>query len=214
MAKHRLALITGSGRQRIGNVIARDLAQAGYRIAIHYRHSKESAEQTAEDIRTAGGVAQAFQADLGREEEVKRLISDTLGAFERIDVLVCTSSIWQPKPLEETTLNDLELHWQVNARAVFLCCQHAGLAMTKQDEGGCIVTIGDWATRRPYQDYAAYFLSKGSIPTLTRTMAVELGNRNPRVRVNGILPVFTFLKDLLLPPNQIWTRVTWPSMPD
>src|SRR5437879_7931063 len=60
--------------------------------------------------------------------------------------------------------------------------------MVRQSEGGCIVTLGDWAVARPYRNYAAYFPSKGAIPTLTRTLAVELGTRNPRVRVNCILP--------------------------
>jgi pteridine reductase len=57
------------------------------------------------------------------------------------------------------------------------------------------VNIGDWATARPYPDYAAYFLSKGSIPTLTRMFAVELASRNPRVRVNAILPGPVMLPD-------------------
>jgi pteridine reductase len=60
--------------------------------------------------------------------------------------------------------------------------------MTEQPEGGAIVTIGDWAIERPYLDHSAYFLSKGAIPTLTRTLAVELAHRNPRVRVNCIHP--------------------------
>jgi pteridine reductase len=60
--------------------------------------------------------------------------------------------------------------------------------MVKQPEGGSIVTISDWAIERPYPHYAAYFPSKGAIPTLTRTFAVELARRNPAVRVNCILP--------------------------
>ena len=60
--------------------------------------------------------------------------------------------------------------------------------MVEQPTGGAIVNVGDWAIARPYVDYAAYFASKGSIPTLTRTLAVELAARNPRVRVNAILP--------------------------
>ena len=58
----------------------------------------------------------------------------------------------------------------------------------KVPEGGSIVTIGDWATRRPYPNYAAYFVGKGAIPTITRSLAVELARRNPNVRVNCILP--------------------------
>jgi pteridine reductase len=60
--------------------------------------------------------------------------------------------------------------------------------MVRQAEGGSIVTLGDWATVRPYENYAAYFPSKGAIPALTRTFAMELGTRNPRVRVNCVLP--------------------------
>jgi pteridine reductase len=60
--------------------------------------------------------------------------------------------------------------------------------MAQQSEGGCIVNFGDWAVARPYLNYAPYFASKGAIPALTRCLAVELGVRNPRVRVNCILP--------------------------
>jgi pteridine reductase len=60
--------------------------------------------------------------------------------------------------------------------------------MVDQPEGGSILTIGDWAVARPYPEYAAYFPSKGAIPAITRTMAVELARRNPAVRVNCILP--------------------------
>ena len=60
--------------------------------------------------------------------------------------------------------------------------------MAAQATGGAIVTIGDWAVIRPYTDHAAYFSSKGAITTLTRSMAVELAARNPRIRVNEIRP--------------------------
>jgi pteridine reductase len=60
--------------------------------------------------------------------------------------------------------------------------------MAAQESGGAIVNLGDWATVRPYLNYAAYFPSKGAIPTLTRDFAVELASRNPRVRVNAVLP--------------------------
>ena len=59
-----------------------------------------------------------------------------------------------------------------------------------------IINLGDWATVRPYLDYAGYFPSKGAIPTLTRNLAVELAHRNPRVRVNAVLP-----GPVMLPPD-------------
>jgi pteridine reductase len=68
--------------------------------------------------------------------------------------------------------------------------------MVRQPEGGCIVTLGDWAEVRPYPNYAAYFASKGAIPAMTRCLAVELGTRNPRVRVNCIEP-----GPVMMPPD-------------
>ena len=82
------------------------------------------------------------------------------------------------------------------ANGIGLAAQQVGLAMVRQPEGGCIVNLGDWAIARPYLHYAAYFPSKGAIPTLTRVLAVELGSRNPNVRVNCVLP-----GPVLLPPD-------------
>ena len=71
----------------------------------------------------------------------------------------------------------------------------AGLLMVDQPSGGCIVNISDWATIRPYLDHAAYFPSKGSVEVMTRSLAVELAQRNPRIRVNCIQPGPVLLAD-------------------
>jgi pteridine reductase len=126
--------------------------------------------------------------DLADEQAVQGLVAAVLARFGRVDVLVHCAATWKSKPLEAVTAADVRGYFEANTLSTFLCCQHVGLAMTRQPEGGSIVTIGDWATERPYLNYAAYFPSKGAIPTLTRTMAVELGTRNPNVRVNCILP--------------------------
>lgn len=184
----RVALVTGSGKQRVGNVIARTLAARGFSIALHYRTSAQEAHQTVQAIHAQGGRAEAFQADVSVEAEVDRLFRQTLDCFGRLDVLVTAAATWEPKPLEQITAADVRRQFEINALGTFLCCQRAGLIMVRQPEGGAIVTIGDWACARPYPDYAAYFVSKGSIPTITQTLAVELARRNPAVRVNCILP--------------------------
>jgi pteridine reductase len=140
--------------------------------------------------------AEAFQADLTQEDEVERLLDQAVERFDRLDVVVNAAAIWNPKPLEEVTADDVRRHFETNILGTFLVSRNAGLRMVRQHEGGCIVTIGDWAEVRPYKNYAAYFATKGGIPTLTRCLAVELGTRNPRVRVNGILP-----GPVMLPPD-------------
>ena len=116
------------------------------------------------------------------------LIAKTLERFGRLDVLVTAAGTWKSKRLEDVTAADVRHFFETNTLGTFLCVQQAGLAMVRQPEGGCIVTLGDWAIARPYLNYAPYLVSKGAIPALTRCMAVELGTRNPRVRVNCVHP--------------------------
>jgi pteridine reductase len=192
----KVALVTGAGKRRVGSYVADALAERGFALAIHYRNSATEAHAAVAQYRGRGVQAVALQADLTDEEAVQTLIRQTLESFGRLDVLVNAAAAWKSKRLEEVTAADVRFYFETNTLATFLCTQQAGLAMAKQQEGGCIVTIGDWATHRPYVNYAAYFPSKGAIPTVTRLMAVELATRNPAVRVNCILP-----GPVLLPPD-------------
>ncbi len=196
-AKSRpVALITGSGKRRVGWHVAKALGERGYALAIHYRSSQTEAAETVAEFTKRGFIAAAFRADLADEEEAKTLVAGVIDKFGQLDALVHTAAIWQPKKLEDITATDVRNYLEVNTLATFLCCQHAGLAMVKQATGGSIVTFGDWATARPYLNYAAYFPSKGAIGALTRSFAVELAARNPRVRVNCIEP-----GPVMLPPD-------------
>ena len=197
MTERKIALVTGSGKKRVGNHIAETLAARDYGLVIHYRSSAAEAAETAEQFARAHGVpVHLVQADLADEASVKAMVADALAKFGHIDVLVNCAAIWKRKRLEETTAADVRSHFEINTLGTFLTCQHVGLAMAKQPTGGCIVNLGDWADVRPYPDYAAYFPSKAAIPGLTRVFAVELGMRNPNVRVNAILP-----GPVMLPPD-------------
>jgi pteridine reductase len=192
----KVALVTGSGKKRVGSIVAAALAAKGYSLAVHYRTSEAEARETMHDLRNLGARTEGFQADLTDEAAVKTLVARVLSKFGKLDVLVNCAAIWQPQRLEDVTAADVRHYFETNTLSTFLCAQHAGLAMVQQPEGGCIVNVGDWATVRPYLNYAAYFASKGSVPTLTRTLAVELGTRNPNVRVNCVLP-----GPVMLPPE-------------
>jgi len=193
---NKVALVTGSGKRRVGSHIADALAERGFTLVIHYRSSAAEADESVAQYKVRKIEATALQADLSDEKAVKSMIDTILKKYGRLDVLVNTAALWRSKKLEEVTASDVRMHFETNTLGTFLCSQQAGMAMVKQPEGGSIITFGDWAVQRPYPNYAAYFPSKGAIPTLTRTLAVELGTRNPRVRVNCILP-----GPVLLPPD-------------
>ncbi len=184
----KVALITASGKKRIGWHVAVALAKRGYALAIHYFQSAADAEETVAMFAQQGVEAHAYQADLTNEHEVRTLVANVRERFGRLDVLVNCAGVWEHRTLEETTAADVLRHFEANALSSFLCGQQAGLAMVDQPEGGCIINIGDWADVRPYQNYVAYFMSKGAVHSLTRCLAVELARRNPKVRVNCILP--------------------------
>jgi pteridine reductase len=196
MPTTKVALVTGSGKQRVGWFVADALAARGYATAVHFRSSAQEAAETVTHLRTHGVQAESFPADLTDEAAVKGLVGAVLERFGRIDVLVTCAAIWWPNRLENVTAAEVRHFFETNLLGTFLCCQHAGLAMAQQQEGGNIITVGDWATVRPYLHHAAYFASKGALPTLTRTLAVELAARNPNVRVNCILP-----GPVMLPPT-------------
>lgn len=191
-----VALVTGSGKRRVGSVVAAALATRGYSIAVHYHSSATEAADTIVSLRAQGVEAEGFRADLSDEMAATKMIEEVMARFGELNVLVNCAAIWQRKRLEEVTAADVRRHFEINTLGTFICSQQAGLAMVRQASGGSIVLLGDWAVARPYLDYAAYFPSKGAIDVLTRTLAVELGTRNPRVRVNCIKP-----GPVLLPPD-------------
>ncbi len=194
-ATGRVALVTGGGR-RVGAVVARALASRGYSVAIHCHASLAEGRRLADEFTAAGVPSLAVTANLRDEGPVRALVHRVADHFGRIDAVVTCAAIWIPGRLEEVTADDLRTHFDVNCVGTFLVAQEAGQVMVSQPEGGCIVTVGDWAVARPYPDYAAYFPSKGAIPALTRSLAVELAGRNPRVRANCVLP-----GPVLLPPD-------------
>lgn len=183
-----VALITGSGKKRVGSVVAQYLAERGWDIAVHYRSSVTEAAELAQVLTKKGIRCQTFQADLADEQAVQVMVDQVFAHFGQVDLLVNAAAIWERKPLEEVTGADVRKHFDTNCLGTFLTCQQVGMRMTKQPQGGLIVNIGDWAEARPYLDYAAYFPSKGAVSTLSRCFAVELAARNPRVRVNCLLP--------------------------
>lgn len=184
MSEQPSALVTG-GAARVGATIVRALTAAGYRVAIHANQSLDRAAELADELTKAGHEAAAFGADLRDEEATRAMIDRAYRHFGRLDLLVNNAATWSPTPLDAVAADDLRKFFEVNTVSTFVCCQHAGLRMAEQPTGGAIVNIGDWAVTRPYRDYSAYFVSKGTIPTMTRLFAVELA---PHVRVNAVLP--------------------------
>ena len=186
--EHPVALVTGSGAPRVGRAVASRLAERGCSLVIHARSSLAEAEAFAAELGQSGTEVLVVKAAMEQPDEVEQMIASAVSHFGRLDILVNSAAIWQPLPLEEVTAKDVREYLEINALGTFIAARAAGLQMATQSSGGSIINFGDWATCRPYLDHAAYFPSKGAVEALTRSLAVELAHRNPRVRVNCIQP--------------------------
>lgn len=190
-----VALITGSGAPRVGQAIARHLAACGYRIALHAHSSMDSAERFADHLQAAGTDVSVFSADMRKPTEVEAMVKGAAKYFGQLDVLVNSAAIWHPTALENVSADEVVKYFEVNALGTFVAARAAGLLMVDQETGGSIINIGDWATCRPYLDHSAYFPSKGAVEAITRSLAVELAERNRKIRVNCIMPGPVLLAD-------------------
>src|SRR3954454_13692287 len=91
-ADPRVALVTGASGT-IGAEIAKALGTAGYRVAVHYRHGKESADQVVEHIIASGGKAAAVAADLSHEESVAPMFEHIERQLGEVDYLVNNAGV-------------------------------------------------------------------------------------------------------------------------
>ncbi len=178
----KTALVTGAA-VRVGRAIAQTLAEAGCDVVVHYRSSREDAEDAARAIRNLGRRAEALPADLARPEECRGLVRAAALALGDIDFLVHSASNFHRAALADTTEELWDDAMAVNARAAFLLAREA--APMLQRRGGRVVLISDLMAAQPPRGYLAHAVSKAAVEGLVRALAVELA---PAVSVNGIAP--------------------------
>ena len=174
-------LITGAGRG-IGRQLALDFAARGARVAVNYSASAAGAEETVEEIRTAGGEAVAVQADVADATAVSAMTAAVLDAFGGIDILINNAGINVDKPLLDLTEDDWDRVVAVNLKGPFLCTQAAGRAMVAAGKG-CIVNISAVTAVEARKNAANYCSSKAGLNMLTKCAALELA---PHVNVNAM----------------------------
>src|SRR5438128_948255 len=119
MAHTKVALVTGSGKRRVGWHVAEALAARGYGLVIHYRSSATEAAESVAAFRTRGLDAVALQADLTDERSVRGLIEQTLAHFGRLDALVNCAAAWKSKKFEEVTAADVRHYFETNTLSTF-----------------------------------------------------------------------------------------------
>ncbi|QPM92411.1 SDR family NAD(P)-dependent oxidoreductase [Pseudooceanicola algae] len=178
----KTAIITGGGRD-IGRACAVRLAQEGANVAINYFASADGAKETVAQVEAAGGKAIAVQGDLCTAEGVDTLVAATVEAFGGIDILVNNSGgLIARKSFREMSMD----HWLAVMDLNVTSTVRMTKAVLEHMKSGAIVNLASQAGRDGGGPGAsAYAASKGTIMTLTRGLAKELG---PDIRVNALCP--------------------------
>ncbi|HXV41603.1 MAG TPA: SDR family NAD(P)-dependent oxidoreductase, partial [Anaerolineae bacterium] len=115
----KVALVTGSG-SGLGSGIALRFAEAGAAVVVNYRSSTAGAQGVVSQIEAAGGLAIALQADVTRKVEVERMITQTVAAFGRLDVLVNNAGVYPLSTLLEMSEAEWDEVVNSNLRSTFL----------------------------------------------------------------------------------------------
>lgn len=199
-------LITGASRG-IGAATALLAAEKGYKVAINYKNNQIAAESVVNEIKSRGGEAKAFRADISKEEDIIRLFEEVDKTLGILTSLINNAGILEHQSrLENITWQRLQHIFQANTYSTFICCREAIKRMSTKygGKGGTIVNVSSIAARTgapfEYIDYAA---SKGAVDALTIGLAKELADEN--IRVNAVRPAFihTDIHALGGEPNRI-----------
>jgi NAD(P)-dependent dehydrogenase (short-subunit alcohol dehydrogenase family) len=179
----RVALVTGAG-SGLGGAIALRFAEAGARVAAHYRASRGGAEALAERI--GGGRAIAIGGDLTKEPDARALVARTVDAFGRLDVLVNNAGAYPMARILDMTPAQWDEVIGANLTSVFLGTQAAARQMVAQGGGGAIINVTSIEADNPAPAHSHYNAAKAGAAMYTRAAAQELGAHG--IRVNAVAP--------------------------
>ena len=179
----KTALVTGASRG-IGRATSVALGRQGAQVLVHYGSAVAEAEAVVDEIRALGGRAQALGADLSAPDASHRLaaqVRDIVGA--RLDILVANAGVSKATTIEETSTEDFDRLFAVNARAPFFLVQQL---LPIFGEGSSVVLLSSLAAHAAVGTLAAYAMTKGAIDTMVKHFAAALGPRG--IRVNAVAP--------------------------
>jgi 3-oxoacyl-[acyl-carrier protein] reductase len=181
-----VVVITG-GSRGIGAGVARAFGHRGSRVVVNYHRRADAADEVVEAVMAAGGQALAVQADVTREDEVRRLGDAALSAYGRVDVVVNNASPpIERKPLSETSWADVDRYWRTYVHPAHALFQQFVPGMKERGFGRFVhvLTTAMWGT--PPAGTGAYVAAKSGLWGLAKTMAVELAPFG--ITVNAVSP--------------------------
>ncbi len=180
----QVAIITGASRG-LGAGIAEQLVRAGATVVLTAR-SADALHQQADYLRTLGGQVLAIPSDVSNAEQVRALIEEAVGTFQRVDLLINNAGVvWPIEAVVDTAPDEWAYNIHVNLIGPFFAIY--GVLPTMVEQGyGRIVNVSSGLGRTPVAGLSAYGAAKAGIDQLTRVLALELAQT--KITVNALHP--------------------------
>lgn len=182
--RDKVAVIAG-GAKNLGGLLARQFAEAGADVVVHYHDDSSAgdAEDTAKAVRSAGRRAITVQGDLTQVSEMRRLFDVAVDEFGGIDVAVNTVGKVLRKPIVETTEDEYDAMFAINAKSAYFFLQEAGRRL---NDNGKIVNLGTSLLAAFTDGYSTYAGGKAPLEHFTRAAAKEFADRG--ISVTTVAP--------------------------
>ncbi|MFI7871485.1 SDR family oxidoreductase [Streptomyces salinarius] len=182
MLKDKVAVI-GGGEKNLGGLLSKAFAEAGAKVVVHYHTSQKEAEETVRAIQDAGGQAVSVQGDLTDVASTRQLFDTAVDTYGGVDVAVNTTGMVLRKPILETTEEEYDRMFGINAKAAYFFIQEAGRRL----EGhGKIISLGTSLLAAFTDGYSTYAGGKAPLEHFTRAAAKEFADRS--ISVNVVAP--------------------------
>ena len=182
MLTDKVAIVTGA-TSGIGRATASLFASNGASVVAVGRNETEL-NSLREEVRDGKGTIRAHLADVTELSQVDRLVSDTVDAFGKIDILVNAAGIIKNGNIEDTSLDEWDKMLNINLRSVFYLMQKCVPFL--EETKGNIVNVSSVTGPRAFPNVLAYCVSKAGVDQLTRCSALELAPKG--IRVNAVNP--------------------------
>jgi NAD(P)-dependent dehydrogenase (short-subunit alcohol dehydrogenase family) len=187
--KGKVAVI-GAGAKNLGGLISREFAKEGAKIVVHYNSdaTRLDAEATVQAVKDLGGDAYATQGDLTKPSNVTTLFEQARDRFSGIDIAVNTVGKVLRKPIVDTTEEEYDSMFDINAKAAYFFIKEAGKNL---NDNGKIITIVTSLLAAFTDGYSTYAGGKAPVEHFTRAAAKEFGPRGISVTAVGPGPMDT-----------------------
>jgi len=182
MKEQKVAIVTGASGG-IGSACCRALAEAGFRVGIHYRTGREAAETLSKEL--SGSFP--LQADLGASAAIDRMVEDIRKEAGRVDVLVNNAGMSVNRDIHTMKMEEFDTQRLMARGACYLTKRVLRLFMLRENEGR-IINISSVVGHTGNAGQIPYTMEKAALDAMTRSLARELAGRN--ILVNSVAPGF------------------------